>query len=114
MPVHFCGLCLYNLFLPFLLPRDGDDCEFRGGLHEWFNHDNENSKCFHCGIVRPGKLWPGGQTPEDWARTLGITHLLPVEQYWLSSFREIKRGDSMWKLLSDDMLKEFRARILDL
>jgi hypothetical protein len=109
LPPHFCGLCLHRLFL---YPRDGDDCERRGGLHEWFNLDDENSRCFHCGIVRPGKLWPGGQTTQDWATALGVGHLPGTDQIWLSQWREMRRGNRMWSVLSNELLEEFQARML--
>ena len=35
----------------------GEDCEKAGGAHEWYNQDHENSACYHCKVVRPGRLW---------------------------------------------------------
>jgi len=35
----------------------GDDCEKHGGNHEWYNKDNIRSGCYHCEVVRQGKLW---------------------------------------------------------
>jgi hypothetical protein len=35
----------------------GRDCQERGAEHAWYNHDGENSACYHCRIVRPGQLW---------------------------------------------------------
>ena len=32
----------------------GEDCESQ---HRWYNHDNENSACYYCKIVRSGQLW---------------------------------------------------------
>jgi hypothetical protein len=35
----------------------GRDCEKAGGRHEWYNHDDVDSACYHCRVVRPGRLW---------------------------------------------------------
>jgi hypothetical protein len=35
----------------------GEDCERVGGRHSWYNRDNASSGCYHCEVVRPGKLW---------------------------------------------------------
>jgi hypothetical protein len=35
----------------------GPNCEEAGGQHEWYNRDNASSGCYHCEVVRPGKLW---------------------------------------------------------
>ena len=35
----------------------GIDCEAKGGSHEWYNIDHENSGCYHCQIIRKGQLW---------------------------------------------------------
>ena len=35
----------------------GEDCEKLGAEHVWYNIDGKNSGCYHCKIVRPGKLW---------------------------------------------------------
>jgi len=35
----------------------GPDCERVGGTHAWYNHDDANSACYHCKVVRPGRLW---------------------------------------------------------
>lgn len=43
----------------------GRDCEKVGGWHRWYNHDGENSACYHCRVVRSGRLWRGAEsTPE--------------------------------------------------
>ena len=39
----------------------GEDCELAGGKHHWYNRDNNSSGCYHCQIIRTGKLWQGGQ-----------------------------------------------------
>jgi len=49
-------------YLPWLLidagiARKGADCQRVGGLHHWYNVDNEQSGCYHCRVVRPGQLW---------------------------------------------------------
>jgi hypothetical protein len=50
----------------------GEDCEKVGGEHEWYNHDGERSACYHCRVVRAGRLWDrdldttasaGGESP---------------------------------------------------
>jgi hypothetical protein len=33
------------------------DCETAGGAHAWYNHDDACSACYHCEVVRPGRLW---------------------------------------------------------
>ena len=35
----------------------GKNCEEAGGVHEWYNVDNSNSGCYHCQVVREGRLW---------------------------------------------------------
>ena len=37
--------------------RKGPDCERAGGRHSWYNQDDDNSACYHCQVVRPGRLW---------------------------------------------------------
>jgi hypothetical protein len=41
--------------------RNGDDCERRGAHHEWYNCDNRNSGCCHCGAIKEGRLWKGAE-----------------------------------------------------
>ena len=43
----------------------GQDCEAVGGVHQWYNMDNENSGCYHCCIVRQGQLWRQTAAPVD-------------------------------------------------
>ena len=54
----------WRLVWRFLLPRPfcwwidkGEDCELVGGEHHWYNVDGESSGCYHCKIVRAGRLW---------------------------------------------------------
>jgi hypothetical protein len=35
----------------------GEDCEKVGGGHLWYNHDDRQSGCYHCKVIRPGRLW---------------------------------------------------------
>ena len=35
----------------------GDDCEKVGSIHEWYNKDGSHSACYHCNVVREGRLW---------------------------------------------------------
>jgi hypothetical protein len=35
----------------------GEDCERVGAKYVWYNQDNVYSACYHCKIVREGKLW---------------------------------------------------------
>lgn len=35
----------------------GLDCEAVGGTHEWFNHDNKTSGCYHCKATGDNRLW---------------------------------------------------------
>ena len=51
-------------YLPWWLINLGvankrEDCEKAGGEHWWYNQDNENSACYHCRVVRRGRLWAG-------------------------------------------------------
>ena len=41
------------------LARKGRDCESVGGWHRWYNRDGESSGCYHCEVVRAGRLWEG-------------------------------------------------------
>jgi hypothetical protein len=50
--------------LRVLLPRPvcwwvdkGKDCESVGAEHHWYNQDDDNSACYHCKVVRAGRLW---------------------------------------------------------
>lgn len=46
--------------LPWCLNRlfgKGLDCEAVGGIHQWYNIDNETSGCYHCVVIREGQLW---------------------------------------------------------
>lgn len=35
----------------------GRDCEASGGSHAWYNQDDVTSACYHCRVVRAGRLW---------------------------------------------------------
>ena len=35
----------------------GEDCEKVGASHYWYNIDNEYSGCYHCKVIKKGKLW---------------------------------------------------------
>ena len=35
----------------------GNDCEKAGGIHDWYNMDGVLSACYHCKVVREGRLW---------------------------------------------------------
>jgi hypothetical protein len=39
------------------LAAKGQDCERAGGNHCWYNRDDVSSGCYHCKVVRPGRLW---------------------------------------------------------
>jgi hypothetical protein len=39
------------------LADKGTDCEAAGGEHSWYNLDDASSGCYHCKVVRPGRLW---------------------------------------------------------
>jgi hypothetical protein len=48
--------------LPWILIERGvaakrPDCERVGGEHWWYNHDDVSSGCYHCQVIRPGRLW---------------------------------------------------------
>lgn len=66
MPQYSGGPYRRRTWLRIILPwflidlgvaSKGKDCELAGGQHEWYNIDNENSGCYHCHIVKPGRLW---------------------------------------------------------
>lgn len=38
----------------------GKDCEAAGGSHAWYNIDDERSGCYHCNVIRAGRLWTSG------------------------------------------------------
>lgn len=38
-------------------PDKGQDCETVGGWHHWYNRDGVSSACYHCKVIRPGRLW---------------------------------------------------------
>ena len=33
------------------------DCERSGGQHCWYNQDGKHSACYHCLVVKEGRLW---------------------------------------------------------
>lgn len=35
----------------------GQNCEAAGGGHAWYNLDDRRSGCYHCKVVRVGRLW---------------------------------------------------------
>ena len=39
-----------------LVPK-GRDCAARGAWHRWYNQDDIHSACYHCRVVREGRLW---------------------------------------------------------
>ena len=41
------------------IARKGKDCIAAGGDHDWYNHDEMSSACYHCVVVSPGRLWKG-------------------------------------------------------
>ena len=43
--------------IDFGIARKGHDCEAVGGWHHWYNVDDSSSGCYHCEVVRPGRLW---------------------------------------------------------
>lgn len=47
------------------LAAKGEDCDAVGGDHRWYNIDNASSGCYHCGVVRSGRLWRlDGEEPD--------------------------------------------------
>ncbi len=49
-------------YLPWFLinlgiARKKEDCEKVGAKHFWYCMDEKNSACYHCKVVKPGKLW---------------------------------------------------------
>jgi hypothetical protein len=40
----------------------GEDCEKVSGTHWWYNKDNVSSACYHCKVVRSGRLWKKSST----------------------------------------------------
>jgi hypothetical protein len=52
------------------LLEKGADCESRGAEHDWYNHNDETSHCYHCQIERAGQLWR--KSPADPAPGRGI------------------------------------------
>jgi hypothetical protein len=39
------------------LAGNGSDCEAVAGEHHWYNRDGNSSACYHCQVIRPGRLW---------------------------------------------------------
>jgi len=39
------------------IASNGRDCEAVKANHHWYNRDNASSACYHCEVIRPGKLW---------------------------------------------------------
>lgn len=46
----------------------GRDCEAARGWHRWYNHDDVSSACYHCRVVREGRLWEDGPAADPWPR----------------------------------------------
>ena len=45
------------VFYKFGIAGKGQDCQKVGGQHSWYNIDGKTSGCYHCKVVREGKLW---------------------------------------------------------
>jgi hypothetical protein len=39
------------------LAGKGEDCEAVGAAHHWYNRDDKSSGCYHCEVIREGRLW---------------------------------------------------------
>lgn len=39
------------------IAEKGKDCEAVGGQHEWYNKNDVSSACYHCQVVKSGRLW---------------------------------------------------------
>ena len=35
----------------------GEDCQSVGAEHHWYRQDDDGSACYHCKVVRAGRLW---------------------------------------------------------
>ena len=35
----------------------GTNCESVAADHHWYNQDDHESACYHCEVVRAGRLW---------------------------------------------------------
>jgi hypothetical protein len=44
------------------IARKGRDCEAVGDEHEWYNVDDVSSGCYHCVVMKPGRLWDTRQS----------------------------------------------------
>jgi hypothetical protein len=68
--------------IDFGIARKGHDCEAVGGWHHWYNVDDSSSGCYHCEVVRPGRLWNDeGWTDSTELDTDGVLTLQrPVER----------------------------------
>jgi hypothetical protein len=40
----------------------GEDCEKIGARHFWYCKDENTSGCYHCKVVRKGRLWETDET----------------------------------------------------
>lgn len=38
-----------------------ENCEAVGGKHGWYNLDGKSSGCYHCSVIREGRLWESGR-----------------------------------------------------
>ncbi len=57
-PYRWRGLLRVYLPRPVCWLFDkGEDCEAAGARHHWHNRDEVSSGCYHCKVVRPGRLW---------------------------------------------------------
>jgi hypothetical protein len=43
----------------------GEDCEAVGGQHHWYNIDGSSSGCYHCNVIRQGRLWTEATQPDS-------------------------------------------------
>jgi hypothetical protein len=51
------------------LADKGKDCEKVGASHRWYNVDGKASACYHCQVVRAGRLWEEKGQEADRPRT---------------------------------------------
>lgn len=75
---------LLNLGIAKKIP----DCSTADGDHEWYNLDDARSGCYHCDVVRPGRLWEALSVRAARARAVPTREAGPTERQLATACRE--------------------------
>jgi hypothetical protein len=64
-------------YLTLHYPDIPDDCEAVDENHRWYNKDGKRSACYHCKVVREGRLWESKKA----SRRMSVADFGLLEQF---------------------------------